>query len=271
MIRKFLTVFGKQSGKPASFTFLVGSGFFLAYLVFFIKPIFFDATTMQFLPYIPRLNPIGIDLQQMLSYSDSWFVGKNTPYIGANLYPPLATVLVTPLLYVKFFAAYKIITLLTLSSFCFSTYLLLFRTGDTLPQALPALLQQQLRAQLVFLDAPEQVGVARLQRVEVVAVAANVPEVHIEDLLAATEIADRVQNLHLRILQHFADRALAEVQAVIGAGRDVDEAPESIDTAEHRFDPAKALPLPARSIRRDSVARAGALRSSAVGGTDSDS
>jgi len=99
-------------------------GFSIGYIVFFIRPILFSAPVMQFFKYVPAADPIGIDLKQMLSYSQSWFVDKQTPYIGRNLYPPLASVLFTPLLFVKFSWAYKIVTLINV--FCFVMITLVF-------------------------------------------------------------------------------------------------------------------------------------------------
>jgi hypothetical protein len=72
---------------------------------------------MQFARYVPAMDPIGIDLRAMLSYSESWFVAEQTPYIGHNLYPPLASVLFTPLLFVDSYLAYKIITVINV--FCY--------------------------------------------------------------------------------------------------------------------------------------------------------
>jgi len=92
-------------------------GFLISYLFFFIRPIFFSSNTMQFLIYVPAINPIGIDLKQILSYSESWFIFKHTPYIGGNLYPPLATIFFTPFLFINFSLAYKFVTLV--SVFCY--------------------------------------------------------------------------------------------------------------------------------------------------------
>ena len=71
---------------------------------------------MEFPAYVPAIDPIGVDLQQMLSYSDSLFTARQTPYIGFNLYPPLASVLFIPLLTVEFSLAYKIVTLVNVLS-----------------------------------------------------------------------------------------------------------------------------------------------------------
>jgi hypothetical protein len=78
---------------------------------------------MQFFQVVPAIDPIGVDLKQMLSYSESWFFNKQTPYIGFNLYPPLASVLFTPLIFVKFFWAYKIITFINVFCYVMSTFI----------------------------------------------------------------------------------------------------------------------------------------------------
>ncbi len=65
---------------------------------------------MKFPEYVVKIDPIGLDLAQMLEYSRSWFVRHHSPYIGANPYPPLAAVLFAPLLFVKATTAYQIIT-----------------------------------------------------------------------------------------------------------------------------------------------------------------
>ena len=84
---------------------------------------------MTFPEYIPAIDPIGVDLQQMLSYSDSLFTAKQTPYIGFNLYPPLASVLFIPLLTVKFSLAYRIVTLVNIISYVLMTLVLVLRIG----------------------------------------------------------------------------------------------------------------------------------------------
>ena len=99
-------------------------GFLISYLLFFVRPIFFSAQVMQFFEYVPALDSIGLDLEAMLSYSDSWFITKQTPYIGNNLYPPLASVLFTPLLSVEFSFAFRIVTLASLLLYVSITFVL---------------------------------------------------------------------------------------------------------------------------------------------------
>ena len=99
-------------------------GFLFSYLLFFVRPIFFSSQVMQFLKYVPAIDPIGVDLKQMLSYSESWFIAKQTPSIGANLYHPLASVLFTPLITVKFFLAHRNVNLVTVILYVLLTIVL---------------------------------------------------------------------------------------------------------------------------------------------------
>lgn len=92
-------------------------GFFISYLFFFVRPIFFSGQEMKFFNYVPTINPIGIDLKQMLSYSETWIIDGQSPYIGNNLYPPLACVLFAPFLTLNFYWTFIIVSLATL--FCY--------------------------------------------------------------------------------------------------------------------------------------------------------
>lgn len=103
----------------------VMAGFAVSYILFFVRPVFLNpARLMQIYEYLPRINPIGADLRQMLSYSESWFIAKETPYIGYNLYPPLASILYTPLLVVDFATAFAVVTLTTIACYLFITLLM---------------------------------------------------------------------------------------------------------------------------------------------------
>jgi len=102
-------------------------GFFISYLLFFVRPIFLSSQFMQFPEYVPATGYIGEDLLQMLSYSESWFAAKQTPYIDRNLYPPLASVLFTPMLGFEFSAAYKIVTLVNVLFYGLMTFVLPLR------------------------------------------------------------------------------------------------------------------------------------------------
>lgn len=94
---------------------LLLAGIVVAYAAFFVFPVFLNPErTMKFLPYVVKIDPIGLDLAQMLEYSRAWFLRNQSPYIGANLYPPLATVMFVPLLFVDAATAYHLMTLLNL-------------------------------------------------------------------------------------------------------------------------------------------------------------
>ena len=105
-------------------------GFSISYLLFFVRPIFFSAQYMQFTKYVPAMDPIGVDLKNMLGFCESWFIAGQTPYIGSNLYPPLASVLFTPLLIFGYSLAYKIVSLVTLLCYVLITLVFPLRTGE---------------------------------------------------------------------------------------------------------------------------------------------
>jgi len=102
-------------------------GFLISYLLFFLRPIFLNTPVMRFPKYVPAGSSIGGDLKQMLSYSHAWLILHQTPYIGNNLYPPLATLLFTPLLIVKFSWAYKLITFVNVLCYILITLIIPMR------------------------------------------------------------------------------------------------------------------------------------------------
>src|SRR5207249_1653996 len=70
--------------------------------------------------------------------------------------------------------------------------------------------------------------------------AADVAEVDVEDLAARAEPPDHVVHLLAGLLQHLADRPLAEVQPVIRTLLDADESLQPLDRREHRIDALEA-------------------------------
>lgn len=78
---------------------------------------------MQVIDPVRRIDPIGFDLVQMLIYPSSWLKMGTTPYVGNNLYPPLATILFSPLINIHIQTVYYIITGLTLISYIFIAFL----------------------------------------------------------------------------------------------------------------------------------------------------
>jgi len=105
-------------------------GFTVAYCSFFVTPVFFSAENiMQFPRYVPAEEPIGLDLGLTISFSRSWLIAKQTPYVGQctgqkNLYPPFATICFVPLLFASFPVAYRIVALATILAYCILTLVL---------------------------------------------------------------------------------------------------------------------------------------------------
>jgi hypothetical protein len=116
-------------------------GFAVSYFIFFIGPIFLATNVMQFFPYVPAAEHIGIDLKQTLSFSQYWLATDSIPYVRSNTYPPLASLLFVPLIGLKFSVAYRILTILSVLSYGFLALVLpgwLIR-GDQ-PSSLPGVL-----------------------------------------------------------------------------------------------------------------------------------
>jgi hypothetical protein len=106
-----------QIGLPA-FHFWVLLGFLACFLAFFIIPVFLnEGQLMIFFEYLPHMQPIGIDLKQVLTYSQTWAQSHQSPYIGSNLYPPLVSVLFVPLLQLPYTSVYASIMLFSLACF----------------------------------------------------------------------------------------------------------------------------------------------------------
>jgi len=121
----------KQSDKllgevlPILNDYSVLAGFLLSFVLFFIRPVFLNAEhVMAFPVYIPTGDEIGLDLNQMLSYCESFFINHKTPYIGNNLYPPLATVIFGPLLLLDKIRAYEVITIISVLAYIVSAWIL---------------------------------------------------------------------------------------------------------------------------------------------------
>jgi hypothetical protein len=99
---------------PAAWVF---AGFALSYLVFFIGPVYLSpAHSMQFFEYVPKSDPIGLDLRQALDHTRAWYDGKD-PYTGPYPYTPLVGVVFSPLLSMPPQAAYALVTILTLTAY----------------------------------------------------------------------------------------------------------------------------------------------------------
>ena len=116
-------------------------GIVAAYLTFFIAPIFLNPErTMKFPAYVVKIDPIGLDLAQMLEYSRSWFIRHHSPYVGANPYPPLAAALFAPLLFVKAATAYQIIVWLNVACYALCVVVLPYLLHQRDERRIPLLL-----------------------------------------------------------------------------------------------------------------------------------
>jgi hypothetical protein len=117
MIRKQPVNFPENALQTIN-AYSVLAGFLLSFILFFIRPVFLNPEhTMEFFLYVPAAGEIGLDLNQMLSYCESYFIKHGTPYIGNNLYPPLATVIFGPFLLLDKSTAYTVITIINVSAF----------------------------------------------------------------------------------------------------------------------------------------------------------
>lgn len=93
-------------------------GLLIAYFVFVIRPVITTPSQAANLNLIgfPTINPIGVDLRQMMSYANAWAVEHHSPYVGLNLYPPLTTVLFAPLLLVRATTIFNLMTIASLAA-----------------------------------------------------------------------------------------------------------------------------------------------------------
>jgi hypothetical protein len=91
--------------------------FALAYVLFFVSPIFLSSHEMLFFKYVPPRDPIGLDLLQTLGFSRAWVTFHGTPYISTNTYPPVTALLYAPLLGADFSTLYKVFTVVNLACY----------------------------------------------------------------------------------------------------------------------------------------------------------
>jgi len=102
------------------------AGFLLTYLLFFITPVFLNATLrMHYLTtYLPDRYPIGNDMILLIDLAKGWFLNGQSPY-DIQFYPPLTYVFFAPLLLVNNYPTlFRIFTFMTLGSYIFLTLLI---------------------------------------------------------------------------------------------------------------------------------------------------
>ncbi|HEX7557529.1 MAG TPA: glycosyltransferase family 87 protein [Leptolinea sp.] len=107
--------------KSNSILFWIVISFLFWYSISFIQNVFFDPShMMQNGNFLPAIRPIGNDLNLILKAGHNVLSG-NSPYEGANKYPPLATLIFLPLSIINKIAAYQIITVISYLFYGFIT------------------------------------------------------------------------------------------------------------------------------------------------------
>lgn len=119
---KLRTLLEKISAAPIHAWVLLAFG--LAYVLFLVDPVFLRTNQMEFYRYVPAGNRIGIDLKLTLSWSEYWLHGGPVPDKEGTIYPPLASMLFSPLLAFKFAEAYRILTIATVLIYAATTLVL---------------------------------------------------------------------------------------------------------------------------------------------------
>lgn len=91
-------------------------GFFAAFLLCFVAPAIYnpDLQFHYFTDYIYGREKVGFDTRLILEHIGHWYTGEQTP---KYLFPPLTTLLFTPLLLLRFPYTYYVSTVVTLVSF----------------------------------------------------------------------------------------------------------------------------------------------------------
>jgi hypothetical protein len=107
-------------------------GFFVAYLLFIVLPMFMDSSLRMnyFWRYLPDRYPIGSDLLIILDLAQGWFTANQSPYT-IQFYPPFTYMFFAPLLLIDHYPTlYKLFTLFMVISYCFLTLLLPVKMTD---------------------------------------------------------------------------------------------------------------------------------------------
>ena len=90
------------------------AGFLIAYLLFFVVPVFLSANSMQRFEPAPAADRLGIDLKMRLSWSAFSLDAEATlPDGDGTVFPPFANLVFAPLLSLRFSTAYTLLTVLT--------------------------------------------------------------------------------------------------------------------------------------------------------------
>jgi hypothetical protein len=102
------------------------AGFFIAYILFFYRPIFENPHHKMYFPaYVPSLSKVGGDLENLVTSSRKAVEGSANPYVQSTdfYYPPLTFVLFLGLSYIPFLWAFRVVSGCTIAFFFFSAFL----------------------------------------------------------------------------------------------------------------------------------------------------
>ncbi len=115
------------------------TGLFIAYLLFFYRPIYENSHHKMFFPnYVPTISTVGEDLTYWIELGRKWIVEGTTPYASSDyLFPPLAIVPFIALSLLRFSFAFRIASGFTMLFFFFSAFI--FPLAFTGKRSVPSL------------------------------------------------------------------------------------------------------------------------------------
>jgi hypothetical protein len=95
------------------------TGFLLIFLLYFVRPMFFDTSRQlsYFTDYLPALDPIGNDLNYNTRAISLWLEGESPYELGYHFYPPLYHIVFAPILIFDAPGKYALLTGLSLLAF----------------------------------------------------------------------------------------------------------------------------------------------------------
>lgn len=100
------------------------ASFLVVYFLFFISPVFLNSKLqMAYLNrYLPHTGMIGADLRVFVEYIEEWLTSGQSPYTSGYIaYPPFSFFLFSPLVLVGYPASFRLITVITLTSYLIVT------------------------------------------------------------------------------------------------------------------------------------------------------
>lgn len=121
MSRSFADRLARQA-QSVPFVFWILAAFLLAYMLFFVQPVFLRSNVMQQFQPVAAAEHLGIDLKMRLSWS-AYSLDPSLPIPDGDgtVFPPLANLLFAPLQGLGFATAYSLLTVMTVMLFVASS------------------------------------------------------------------------------------------------------------------------------------------------------